>query len=44
MSETERKIKEDAIATKRAVSALNFFGTKIPKRRIVKRLRHILHE
>lgn len=44
MSDTERKIKDDAIATKRAVSALNFFGTKIPKRRIVKRLKHILHE
>lgn len=32
ISDTERRIKEAAIATKRADSALNFFGIKIPKR------------
>lgn len=30
MSDTDRRIKEDAIARRRAVSALNFFGIKIP--------------
>ena len=32
MSDTERRIKEAAIATRRADSALSFFGTKIPKK------------
>ena len=38
MSDTERRIKEDAIATNRAVSALNFFGTKIPKRIVINKI------